>query len=161
MHRRDDFVLDIDYTNLKFISAYSGLKKYNTWNSSVGNSLMSPVTGARGAQLHISRAVVPLKVLWLFSRIYCVSCSFMKENTVPKLICLHLHMDIIILTPPAKLQQMVPDPSMYTNNSEMVLRYPQPVTTQSQTLQKGMRESLGASQPGHSSCHSKDPLRSS
>lgn len=96
MHRRDEFVLDIDYTNLKFICAYSGLKKH-MWSSSVGSSLMSPVIVACGAQLHISRALVPLKVLWLFSRICCVSCSSVKESTVPKLTCLHLHLGIILL----------------------------------------------------------------
>lgn len=158
-------MLDIDYTNLTFICPYSGLKKY-IWSSSVGSSLMSLVITACGAQLHISGALVPLKVLWLFSRIYCVSCSSVKESTVPKLTCLHLHLGIILLTPPAKLQQMVPGPLMYINNSEivqMVLGCPQPVTTQSQTLQKGKRErlSLQPSQPGHSSCHSKDPFRSS
>lgn len=42
MYKRDDFVLDIDYTNLKLICAYTGLKKYNTWNSFVGNSLNVP-----------------------------------------------------------------------------------------------------------------------
>jgi len=70
-----------------------GLKKYNTWNSSVGNSVMCPVIVAGDAQLLISRSMISL-----------------EKNTVAKFTCLHFHWGIIFLTSPTKLQQMIAGP---------------------------------------------------